>query len=123
MGFVKSTNQITDFINIIPQGKITSSKFVIEEGSLNLELLEYVTNKGNELTLKSQGVISDIYKPNLDLKLIINNFKELEDIKNIFFNDDTRYLIDTSDITEGYIDLELRDKLIEIKHIKLITSV
>ena len=122
MGFVKSTNQITDFINIVPQGKITSSKFVIEEGSLNLELLEYVTNEGNELTLKSQGLISDIYKPNLDLKLIINNFIELEDIKNIFFKDNTRYLIDTSNITEGYIDLELRDKLVEIKHIKLITS-
>ena len=121
-GFVKSKNQITDFINMIPQGKITSSKFVIEEGSLNLELLEYVTNEGNELTLKSQGVISDFYKPNLDLKLIINNFTELEDIKNIFFKDNTRYLIDTSDITEGYIDLELRDKLIEIKQINLITS-
>ncbi|MDB9825472.1 hypothetical protein OAC15_05180, partial [Alphaproteobacteria bacterium] len=121
-GFVKSKNQITDFINIIPQGKITSSKFVIEEGSLNLELLEYVTNEGNELTLKSQGVISDFYKPNLDLKLIINNFTELEDIKNIFFKDNTRYLIDTSDITEGYIDLELRDKLIEIKQINIITS-
>ena len=81
-----------------------------------------MTNEGNELTLKSQVVISDFYKPNLDLKLIINNFTELEDIKNIFFKDNTRYLIDTSDITEGYIDLELRDKLIEIKQINIITS-
>ena len=122
MNFVKSTNKIAEFINIIPQGKITSSRFIIEEGSLNLELLEYITSEGNELTLKSLGMISDIYNPNLDLKLIINNFKELEDIKNIFFKDNTRYLIDTSDITEGYIDLELRDKLIEIKQINFITS-
>ena len=122
MKLVESTNKITDFMNMIPRGKITSSKVIVEEGSLNLELLEYITNKGNELTLKSQGIISDIYNPNLDLKLIINNFKELDDIKNIFFKDNTRYLIDTFDITEGYIDLELRDKLIEIKNIKFITS-
>mgnify|MGYP006157660551 FL=1 len=122
MEFAKSTNKITEFMKIIPQGKITSSKVIVEEGSINLEFLEYITNKGNELTLKSQGIISDIYNPNLDLKLIINNFKELDDIKNIFFKDNTRYLIDTFDITEGYIDLELRDKLIEIKNIKFITS-
>ncbi|MDC0861236.1 hypothetical protein OAQ08_01390 [Alphaproteobacteria bacterium] len=122
MKLVKSANKITDFINVIPQGKIASSKLIIEDGSLNLELLEYITNEGNELTLKSQGMISDIYNPNLDLKLIINNFEELEDIKNIFFKNNTRYLIEKSDVTEGYIDLELRDKLVEIKNIKLITS-
>ncbi len=106
----------------IPKGKISSSKIIIEEGMLDIQLLKYTTNKGNEFSLKSLSPIKDISNPILDLIITIKNFKELTNIQDIILKNDIRNLIDLVNINKGSIHLLLKDRFIEINKMKLITK-
>ena len=114
------SGKISDLIHsLLPDGKIVSSKIIIEKGLFNLNFLNYQTNKGNKLSVKSLGIIQDMNNPNLGMTIEINNYNEMKNLINKLPYNQVSSFINMIEVNQGQIDLIIKDKILEVSKIQL----
>ena len=120
--FIKSLGIVSSIYSSLPEGKIVSSKIVIEEGLINLKSMEYLSTNGNSMTIKSTGPIKDIKNPNLEIAVKINDFKELGVLINKLPIVNIDILLGIADVHQGNISLIIKNSFLEINQINLETK-